>query len=274
MLKSGYKFLTSFTQSQNLLSSPPRVSFKRPPNLHNILVHPKFHDSKRVREEKPTTKAAPGKPKGPLKVSDVTKNGCKLKWDKPEDDGGKPITGYVVEKLDKSTGRWVPIGKTLEPEMDVKGLQEGHEYQFRVKAVNEEGDSEPLETDRLTVAKNPFDIPGKPGVPDIVDWDVDRMDLKWEAPKSNGGAPITGYIIEKKEKFASSWDEILTTNIVIKVHTFLTLFQNPSGEARVPGLKEGNQYQFRVRAVNKAGPSEPSEPTKQHIAKARFCEYC
>nr|CAD7567466.1 unnamed protein product [Timema californicum] len=205
--------------------------------------------------------AAPGKPKGPLKVSDVTKNGCKLKWDKPEDDGGKPITGYVVEKLDKSTGRWVPIGKTLEPEMDVKGLQEGHEYQFRVKAVNEEGDSEPLETDRLTVAKNPFDIPGKPGVPDIVDWDVDRVDLKWEAPKSNGGAPITGYIIEKKEKFASSWDEILTTN-------------TPSSEARVPGLKEGNQYQFRVRAVNKAGPSEPSEPTKQHIAKARFCEYC
>lgn len=40
--------------------------------------------------------------------------------------------------------------------MEVKGLQEGHEYQFRVKAVNEEGESEPLETERSTLAKNPF----------------------------------------------------------------------------------------------------------------------
>lgn len=57
------------------------------------------------------------------------------------------------------------------------------------------------------------DIPSKPGTPDIVDWDVDRVDLKWEAPKSNGGAAITGYVIEKKEKFGSSWDEILTTTV-------------------------------------------------------------
>lgn len=36
-----------------------------------------------------TVLSAPGKPGGPLKVSDVTKAGCKLAWKKPEDDGGK-----------------------------------------------------------------------------------------------------------------------------------------------------------------------------------------
>nr|CAD7392513.1 unnamed protein product [Timema cristinae] len=48
ILNSGYKFLTSFTQTQNLLSSPPRVTFKWLPNLHNILVHPKLPDPKRI----------------------------------------------------------------------------------------------------------------------------------------------------------------------------------------------------------------------------------
>ena len=57
------------------------------------------------------------------------------------------------------------------------------------------------------------DPPGQPGIPDIVDWDVDRVDLKWTAPKFNGGAPITGYIIEKKERFGGNWEEILTTEV-------------------------------------------------------------
>jgi predicted phage tail protein len=174
-----------------------------------------------------TVLSAPGKPKGPLKVENVTKNGCKVKWQKPEDDGGKPITAYQVEKFDKATGRWVPVGRVggNETEMDIKGLQEGHEYQFRVKAINDEGESEPLETQHGTVAKNPFDLPGKPGLPELEDWDVDRVDLKWQKPKSDGGAPITGYVIEKKEKFSTQWDEILTTNV--RVSYFFIKYDTP-----------------------------------------------
>jgi len=62
----------------------------------------------------------------------------------------------VVEKMDSQTGRWIPVGRTQEPEMDVKGLQEGHEYSFRVKALNEEGESEALDSDGSIVAKNPY----------------------------------------------------------------------------------------------------------------------
>lgn len=100
--------------------------------------------------------AAPKRPTGPLEVSDVTAKGCKLKWAKPEDDGGKPIVGYAVEKLDTATGNWVPVGRADGPEMDITGLTPGKEYQFRVKAINAEGESEPLVTDRSTVAKNPY----------------------------------------------------------------------------------------------------------------------
>lgn len=52
------------------------------------------------------------------------------------------------------------------------------------------------------------DEPGKPSQPDVVDWDVDRVDLEWEAPKNDGGAPITGYIIEKKSKHAKEWSKV------------------------------------------------------------------
>ena len=62
----------------------------------------------------------------------------------------------MVEKFDPDTGIWLPVGSSKDPEMDVQGLIPGHEYQFRVKAVNKEGESEPLETLSSIIAKDPF----------------------------------------------------------------------------------------------------------------------
>lgn len=98
----------------------------------------------------------PTRPGGPLEVTDVTKNGCKLKWKKPEDDGGAPVEYYEIEKLDPLTGQWLPCGKSSEPEANITGLQEGKQYKFRVRAVNKEGESDDLEADKFIVAKNPF----------------------------------------------------------------------------------------------------------------------
>lgn len=58
--------------------------------------------------------------------------------------------------MDTETGRWVPVCTTKDPECDVTGLNEGKDYMFRVKAVNSEGESEPLVTEGATTAKNPF----------------------------------------------------------------------------------------------------------------------
>lgn len=43
-------------------------------------------------------------PQGPLDVSDITPETCSLSWRPPLDDGGSPITNYVVEKLDPFSG--------------------------------------------------------------------------------------------------------------------------------------------------------------------------
>lgn len=80
------------------------------------------------------------------------------------------------------------------------GLEAGHTYQFRVKALNEEGESEPLDTDHGILAKNPYDVPAPPGLPDIADWDEKSVKLKWEPPIRDNGAPITGYVIEVMDR--------------------------------------------------------------------------
>ena len=107
-----------------------------------------------------TVLGKPDAPKGPLVVSDVTKTTAKVKWEKPEDDGGSPIKEYEIEKMDTRTGKWVRVGKvpgnSPNPEFEVTGLNPGSEYKFRVTAVNDEGDSEPLESERGVIAKNPF----------------------------------------------------------------------------------------------------------------------
>ena len=85
--------------------------------------------------------------------------------------------------------------------MDVDDLVEGHKYHFKVRAVNKYGKSDPLERNKDVLAKNPFGPPSKPGRPTVTDFDSDWAELEWRKPDVDGGSPISGYIIEKKDKF-------------------------------------------------------------------------
>lgn len=49
-----------------------------------------------------------------FQVSDIHKEGCKLNWKRPEDDGGTPIEYYLVEKFDAQKGSWIPCGRSPE----------------------------------------------------------------------------------------------------------------------------------------------------------------
>ncbi|XP_066902673.1 immunoglobulin-like and fibronectin type III domain-containing protein 1, partial [Halyomorpha halys] len=199
----------------------------------------------------------PSKPEGPLKVSDVTKNGCKLSWKPPEDDGGAPVEYYEIEKLDPLTGQWIPCGRSNGPEATVTGLQEGKPYKFRVKAVNKEGESPELETEKAIIAKNPFDVPGKPGRPMLRNWDKDFVDLEWAQPDDDGGAPISKYIIQMRDKDERNWVDALTV-------------PGERTAGKVTSVVEGHEYEFRVVAVNKAGPGPHSDTSDSVIAKPRF----
>lgn len=47
---------------------------------------------------------------------------------------------------------------------------------------------------------------------EVVDWDKDHADLKWKTPETDGGAPITGYVIEYKVLFKLNHVSLLDIN--------------------------------------------------------------
>lgn len=51
------------------------------------------------------------------------------------------------------------------------------------------------------------DPPGKPGKPEVVDYDKDQAEIKWTPSKSDGGNPIQKYVIEKKAK-GGDWEKV------------------------------------------------------------------
>ena len=54
-------------------------------------------------------KATPGKPRGPLEASDITRSTCKLRWKAPEDDGGCKLQNYIVERREKGKPFWTTV---------------------------------------------------------------------------------------------------------------------------------------------------------------------
>lgn len=105
------------------------------------------------------------------------------------------------------------------------------------------------------------DAAGKPGKPEIIDYDNRMVQLQWEPPKSDGGAPIEKYIVQKKDKFSPEWEKIAES-------------KGAEPTARVEPLVEGTEMQFRIIAINKGGASEPSDATDLHKVKHRKRKYC
>ena len=80
--------------------------------------------------------------------------------------------------------------------------------------------------------------------------------MRWKPPGFDGGREITHYVVEQKGKYDLDFVEVYQTS-------------QPLTEASLNDLREGQVYEWRVRAVNKAGPSKPCEPTDKHVAKHR-----
>jgi chitodextrinase len=181
-------------------------------------------------------------------------------------DGGSPLTGYIVERLDLQRRNWKRTATTVETRSTVINLITGQAYKFRVYAENKVGISEPVETPDAVVVKEPFgilrnqfsinvsilismlnipDLPGPPSQPTITLVSGTEVTLSWSAPENNGNTPITGYYVESRQLPATKW---IRTNRTAVIETMFT----------VNNLLENYEYEFRVVAENKVGSGPPS----------------
>ena len=95
---------------------------------------------------------------------------------------------------------------TTDIAIKVNNLVEGRAYKFLVRAVNQIGDSPDLETENEVIAKNPFDPPSAVGKPNVPDWGEDFAEVAWKPSEDDGGADISGYRVEVRNRDRRAWN--------------------------------------------------------------------
>uniref|UniRef100_A0A803T7W6 Titin n=1 Tax=Anolis carolinensis TaxID=28377 RepID=A0A803T7W6_ANOCA len=189
----------------------------------------------------------PDPPKTP-EVTAANKDSMIVCWGHPDSDGGSPITNYIVERRDRAGLRWVKCNKRAVTDLryKVSGLTEGHEYEYRVKAENAAGVSEPSPNSQFYKAIDTVFKPGPPGNPRVLDTSKSSITIAWNKPIYDGGSEITGYMVEIALPEEDEW-KIVTPSAGLKATSFT-----------ITNLKENQEYKIRIYAMNAEGIGEPA----------------
>ena len=198
---------------------------------------------------------APGVPVAPV-VSSASVTSVTVAWTAPT-NAGPPITDYDYRhQVTSPRGSWTEVTTTTITALSatITGLVEDTEYDVQVRATNGEGTSGWSDpgTGTPTGATEAGAIANAPENLQATAGDAEAT-LRWDAPNNDSGADITGYAYRYK---ASGGDFIAYTDIP----------ESGPGEANarsytVPGLTNGVEYVFHVRALNEHGGGLPAEVT-------------
>ncbi|XP_070201688.1 immunoglobulin-like and fibronectin type III domain-containing protein 1 isoform X1 [Littorina saxatilis] len=193
-------------------------------------------------------KKPPSRPQGPIKVLSTTKTSATIEWRAPEDDGGLPLSAYVLEKREFPRSTWSRVDK-ISPDMTsntIQNLTTGSDYFFRVMAENKAGPSPPLEMDKPVRIKSPYVVPEPPTGPVYFSHlDATSVVLDWRAPRDDGGAPVLNYRIEVSQN-QETWTEV-------------TIVDGDLTKTKAKNLATDKKHYFRIFAINKVGTSKPLE---------------
>lgn len=182
-------------------------------------------------------------PTQPQTVAGVSSSGqASLSWSPPADDGGRPVTGYLVLRGSSAGTETllasVSASATTYQDTTVSLKQT---YYYEVIAVNAVGQSAPSSEVAVSITATP---PGKPVV--TAKAASGSVTLTWPAP-SSGDFPITKYTVVRDSVQYAHLGNVLTyvdTNVA-----------------------PGGTYVYQVRATSAAGNGPLSSPVTVTVPK-------
>ncbi|XP_055226160.1 myosin-binding protein C, fast-type [Gorilla gorilla gorilla] len=179
-----------------------------------------------------------------VRITSVGEDWAILVWEPPMYDGGKPVTGYLVERKKKGSQRWMKLNFEVFTETTYESTKmiEGILYEMRVFAVNAIGVSQPSMNTKPFMPIAPTSEPLHLIVEDVTDT---TTTLKWRPPNRIGAGGIDGYLVEYCLEGSEEWVPANTEPVERCGFT-------------VKNLPTGAKILFRVVGVNIAGRSEPA----------------
>ena len=193
-----------------------------------------------------------------LLVTVLDADSVRLAWDHPTDQRGTrdvPVIQQVEqsERPDASTV-WDPT--TISPaatadsvSVTVTGLSDDEEYFFSVQSTTSTGSGDravigPVTPKDIAVPSAPSNVRAVPGTV------ATALSVSWDAPDSQGDAPITAY--SATVTLTSDDTEVSGATVTVNVE---------QRTATITGLAANTEYTVSVTANNAGGPSPAAEAT-------------
>ncbi|XP_054454436.1 myosin-binding protein C, fast-type-like [Anoplopoma fimbria] len=135
----------------------------------------------------------------------------------------------------------------------IEGAEREDEGNYTICVTNPAGE------DKAMLFVKIVDVPDPPENIRCTSVGEDCASMIWDAPVFDGGAPLKGYLMERKKKGSSRWTKLN-----------FDVYESTTYEAK--RMIEGVMYEMRVFAINSIGMSQPSLTSKPFMPIAPTSE--